>query len=48
MSEKDEEQVIEFIIEEFEQKIAPSLVSGCGGCGGCGSPGCVPCIPVEL
>ncbi|MCA1568638.1 MAG: hypothetical protein LC803_23930 [Acidobacteria bacterium] len=49
MSEKDNKDAfeqndsLEFQLEELEQKIAPGLVAACGGCSGCALPGCSTC-----
>jgi hypothetical protein len=45
MPERNEEetQIVEFEIEELEQKIAPGLISGCATCNGCSHPGCIGC-----
>ena len=46
MAEKKNDRIIEFELEELEQKIAPSLVvscSGCTGCSGCSNGGCAGC-----
>jgi hypothetical protein len=47
MSEKEKDQIVEFELEELEQKIAPSLVVSCGtcsGCSGCATSGCSGCV----
>jgi len=48
MPEKDKNEVVEFELEELEQKIAPSLVTACGGCTGCSQPGCSTCAADQI